>query len=203
LALTYVREKKYDKADKAYLDAADKAHAMGQWVWEARAHRVMAMYENDPAAALSNLQQAETILAEKKASVAQVDLDEERARTLRVRVERALAAGNEGAARTALAELEKMDNAGSSVNVQRAHHGAQGTLLMAQQKYAKATSELEEDFANPMSMKLLVTAYRKTGFTAEAKALSKKLMDWKIPTTEEALTVPEFRSQEAAMAAKK
>ncbi len=203
LALTYIREKKYDEADKAYLDAAAKAHDMGQWVWEARAHRVMAMYENDSAAAMSNLQQAETILAEKKALVAQVDLDEERAKILRVRVERALAAGNENIARNALAELEKMDAAGSSVNVQRAHHGAQGTLLMAQQKYAKAVPELEEDFANPMSMKLLVTAYRKTGFAADAKALSKKLMEWKIPTTEEALSVPEFRSQEAAMAAKK
>jgi tetratricopeptide (TPR) repeat protein len=202
-ALTYIREKKYDEADNAYLTAAAKAHAMGQWVWEARAHRVMAMYEKDAAAAMKNLEQAEAILEEKKAVVAQVDLDEERAKILRVRLERALATSNQAAARNALAELEKMANSGSSVNVQRAYHGAQGTFLVAQQKYADAVSQLEEDFANPMSMKLLVTAYRKTGFTADAKALSKKLMEWKIPTTEEALAVPEFHSQEAAVASKK
>jgi tetratricopeptide (TPR) repeat protein len=203
LALTYVREKKYDEADKAYLEAAGKAHAMKQWVWEARAHRVMAMYEASYAAAMKNLEQAEAILAENKADVAQVDLDEEQARILRVRVERSLAAGNEAAARPALQQLEKMSSSGSSVNLQRTYHGAQGTLLMAQQKYAQAISELEEDFANPISMKLLVTAYRKGGFSADAKALSKKLMNWKIPAIEEALTVTEFQSHEAALALKK
>jgi tetratricopeptide (TPR) repeat protein len=125
-ALTYVREKKYDEADKAYLEAAAKTHSMGQWVWEARAHRVMAMYEPDSATALKNLEQAEAILAENKAAVAQVDLDEERAKILRVRVERSLTASNEALARTALAQLEKMSNAGSSVNLQRTYHGAQG-----------------------------------------------------------------------------
>jgi len=48
-----------------------------------------------------------------------------------------------------------------------------------------------------------VTAYRKTGFAADARALSKKLMDWKIPTIEETLAVPAFRAQEAAVASKK
>jgi tetratricopeptide (TPR) repeat protein len=202
-ALTYLREKKYDEADQAYLEAAAKAHAMGQWVWEARAHRVMAMYETDSATALKNLEQAEAILAENKAAVAQVDLDEERAKILRVRLERSLSAGNEATAGTALAHLEKMSNAGSSVNIQRTYHGAAGTLLMAQQKYAQAIAELEEDFANPISMKLLVTAYRKGGFSADAKALTKKLTNWKIPAIEETLAVAEFRSQEAALALKK
>lgn len=202
-ALTYIREKKYDEADKAYLDAATKAHAMAQWVWEARGHRIMAMYESDSAAALNNLGQAEAILGEHKAEVAQVDLDEEQARILRVRVERSLAGGNQAAAQAALAQLEKLQSSGSSIGVQRTYHGAQGTLLMAQQKYPQAISELEEDFANPISMKLLVTAYRKSGFTADGKTLSKRLVNWKIPTIEEALAVPEFRSQEAALALKK
>ncbi|HEV2988020.1 MAG TPA: tetratricopeptide repeat protein [Candidatus Angelobacter sp.] len=202
-ALTYIRERKYEEADQAYLEAAAKAHAMKQWVWEARAHRVMAMYETSYDAAMKNLEQAEAILAENQAAVAQVDLNEEQARILRVRVERALANGNEAAARAALLQLEKMSNSGSSVNLQRTYHGAHGTLLMVQQKYAQAISELEEDFANPISMKLLVSAYRKNGFSADAKALSKKLVNWKIPAIEEALAVPEFRSQEAALALKK
>jgi tetratricopeptide (TPR) repeat protein len=202
-ALTYLREKKYAEADKAYLEAAEKAHAMGQWVWEARAHRVMAMYETDATAALKNLEQAEALLTAKQAVVAQADLDEERARILRVRVERAAAASDDAAARTSLAALEKMANSGASINVQRTYHGAAGTLLVAQQKYANAISHLEEDYANPISIKLLVTAYRKTGFAADARALSKKLMDWKIPTIEETLAVPAFRAQEAAVASKK
>ena len=202
-ALTYVREKKFDEAGKAYLDAATQAHAMSQWVWEARAYRVMAMYKANAAAAMKDLEQAEAILAGHKAEVAHVDLDEEQARILRVRAERSLATGNEAAARAALVQLEKMQSSGSSINVQRTYHGTQGTLLMAQQKYAQAISELEEDFANPISMRLLVTAYRKSGFTADAKNLGKKLVNWKIPAIEEALAVPEFRSQEAALALKK
>src|SRR5260370_3038252 len=35
-AMTYVRARQYEQADKAYLDAAAQAHAMQQWVWEAR-----------------------------------------------------------------------------------------------------------------------------------------------------------------------
>jgi Cys-tRNA synthase (O-phospho-L-seryl-tRNA:Cys-tRNA synthase) len=118
-------------------------------------------------------------------------------------VERAAAASDDAAARTSLAALEKMANSGASINVQRTYHGAAGTLLVAQQKYANAISHLEEDYANPISIKLLVTAYRKTGFAADARALSKKLMDWKIPTIEETLAVPAFRAQEAAVASKK
>src|SRR5437660_127390 len=90
-ALTYVREKKFDEAGKAYLDAATQAHAMSQWVWEARAYRVMAMYKANAAAAMKDLEQAEAILAGHKAEVAHVDLDEEQARILRVRAERSLA----------------------------------------------------------------------------------------------------------------
>jgi len=202
LALTYVREKKYAEADVAYLDAAAKAHAMEQRIWEARAHRVMAMYEPDQAAAMKNLDQAEALLAAASGIVAQLDLDEEKAHVLRVRVERALALGDRSTARKLVAELEKVASPVSSVNTQRIYHGAAGTLLVAQMKYADAIPHLEEDLANPLSMKLLITAYRKTGASDEAASLSKKLLGWKIPSIEETLAAPDSSARGSALAAK-
>jgi tetratricopeptide (TPR) repeat protein len=202
LALTYVRERNYADADKAYLDAAAQAHAMRQWIWEARARRVMAMYEPDQAAAMKNLDLADALLAAKPGMVAQVDLDEEKAHILRVRVERALASRERSTAQQLVARLEKMAGSGSSINTQRIYHGAAGTLLVAQEKYADAIPHLEEDLANPLSMKVLITAYRNTGAVDEAKALSKKLLQWRIPSVEEALAVPAFSAEEGASTAK-
>jgi hypothetical protein len=198
LALTYVREKRYAEADAAYIDAAAKARAMEQWLWEARAYRVMAMYEPDAAAAMKNLDHADALLAAANGKVAQLDLDEEKAHVLRVRAERALAAGDRATAQKLVAELEKMASPSSGVNTQRIYHGAAGTLLLDQRKYADAIPHLEEDIANPLSMKLLVAAYSKTGHTDEAASLSKKLHAWKVPSIEEALaasdSVPESKT---------
>jgi tetratricopeptide (TPR) repeat protein len=187
LALTYVREKKYAEADKAYLDAAAKSRAMGQWIWEARAHRVMAMYEPDQAAAMKNLDQAEALLGAANGKVAPLDLQEEKAHVLRVRLERVLAAGDTAAVDKVTAQLEQMASQGASVNTQRICHGAVGTLLVARKNYADAIPQLEEDIANPLSMKLLVTAYRETGDTDDAQTLAKKLANWKVPSIDEAL----------------
>jgi hypothetical protein len=41
--------------------------------------------------------------------------------------------------------------------------------------------------ANPLSMKLLITAYRETGDADEAANLTRKLRIWKVPSVEEAL----------------
>ncbi len=200
-ALTYVREKKYAEADVAYLNAAAKARAMEQWIWEARAHRVMAMYEPDQAAAIKNLDAAENLLAAARGRVAQLELDEEKAQVLRVRVERAVAAVDFITAAKFVAELEEKASPTSSVNTKRIYHGAAGTLLVAQMKYADAIAQLEEDPANPLSMKLLITAYRKTGAADDAAGLSQKLQGWKIPSIEEALAAD--GSESALAAAKK
>ena len=199
-ALTYVREKKYAEADVAYLDAAAKAHTMEQWIWEARAHRVMAMYEPDQAAGMKNLDQADALLAAASGKVAQLDLGEEKAQILRVRAERALALGDLSGAGKLVAKLEKMASPASSVNTQRIYHGAAGILLMAQAKYAEAIPQLQEDPANPLSMKLLISAYRKTGAADEAANLSRKLQGWKIPSVEEALAASDSPAWESALA---
>jgi tetratricopeptide (TPR) repeat protein len=206
-ALTWIREGKLGEADKAYLDAAEKARAMEQWVWEARAYRVMAMYQTDAAAANKYLDRADAMLTARKDSVAKADLEEEHARILRTRLERNLPADPKAAAQSkvaeaALEELRKLADSSASANIQRTYNGAQGAFLMAQQKYNEAVPHLEEDYINPLSMRLLVVAYRKTKATAKATVMTKKLLDWRIPTIEEALVVPAFRAQEAAVTAK-
>jgi tetratricopeptide (TPR) repeat protein len=201
-AMTWLREQKFDEADKAYREAAENAHAMGQWVWEARAHRIMAMYQRDHAAAAAELDKADAILAEKKDAVAKADLDEERARILRVRVEHAIARNDLAGAQKVLADLEAMANSGSFA-IQRTYSGAAGTLLLARKKYRDAAAQLEQDFTNPISMKLLVAAYQKSSAKAPAEEWRKRLLDWKIPTVEEALVVFAYRAQQEAVAAKK
>jgi tetratricopeptide (TPR) repeat protein len=202
-ALTYVREKKYADADASYLEAATKARAMEQWIWEARAYRVMAMYEPDSTVALKNLDQTDALLAAAAGKIAQLDLDEEKAHVLRVRVERALAAGDLKTAQKLVTELQQMASSGSSVNTQRTYHGASGSLLVSRKKYADATAELEEDLANPMSMKLLIIAYSKTRQADQAASLKKKLVGWKVPSIEEALATSDLSAADTAVAAKR
>jgi tetratricopeptide (TPR) repeat protein len=202
LALTYVREKRYDLADVAYLDAAAQARGMEQWIWEVRAHRVMGMYEPDQTAALKNLDQADALLVAARGRVAQLDWNEEKGHLLRVRVERAVATGDSRAAEKTLKELEQLTSSGASVNLQRAYHGAFGTVLFAQKKYSDAIPQLEEDIANPVSMKLLISAYRETGDEDEAHNLAKKIVGWKVPSTEEALAAMDSPARGNAVASK-
>jgi hypothetical protein len=92
--------------------------------------------------------------------------------------------------------------ASGSISIQRTYAGAAGTLLLAQKKYRDAVGQLEQDFINPMSMKLLVTAYQKSGAKDKAEECRKRLLDFKIPMVEEALTVFAFRAQQGVVAAK-
>jgi tetratricopeptide (TPR) repeat protein len=202
-AMTYLRARQYQQADQAFVDAAEKARAMQQWVWEARAYRIMAMYATDPEVAATDLNKAEGLLAARKGVVAQSDLDEEQARIWRVRAERAVAAGNLAAARNAVDHLEQMAKAGSSISIERTYQGTQGTILVAERKYAAAIPHLEGDFANPISLKVLVTAYEKNKARNQASALKKRLEDWKIPSIEEALVVSQLRAQDSGVVSQK
>ena len=173
-ALTYVREKRFEDADKAYADAAAKARADGLIAWEARAHRMMAMYQPDAATALKHLDEAQAVLSV-KSSLAQSAIDQEKARILRVRVERNAAEHNVDVANKTLADLEALSKSNSDPTVQRSYHAAAGALLMAQQKYTEAVAHLEEDSYDPLTMKLLVVACNHTGALDDAKAMKKRL----------------------------
>jgi hypothetical protein len=189
-------------ADVAYLDAAAQARSMQQWIWEVRAHRVMAMYEPDQGAAMKNLDQADTLLIAARGKVSQLDWNEERAHILRVRVERAVTSGDKVAAQKLLTQLEQLASSGGSVNLQRTYEGAAGAVLFSDKKYSDAIPQLEEDLANPLSMKLLITAYRETGDEDEARNLTKKIVGWKVPSTEEALAGMDSPARGSALATK-
>src|SRR6476661_5900023 len=160
------------------------------------------MYQTDYDTAVKELDQAESVLSANKDAVAQSDLDEERARILRVRVEHAVARKDHATAQKLLAELQKMASSGS-ISIQRTYSGAAGTLLLAQKRYRDAAAQLEQDFMNPVSIRLLIIADQKANARASAEEWRVKLLDWKIPTVEEALTVFAFRAQEGVVAAKK
>src|SRR5450432_3400057 len=62
-AMTWVREAKYGEADKEFTGIADTAHAKQQDLQEAQAHRQMAEYQADDAAALQQLKAAEDAIS--------------------------------------------------------------------------------------------------------------------------------------------
>jgi hypothetical protein len=119
-----------------------------------------------------------------------------------VRLEHAIAHKDQGTAQKLLAELQKMASSGS-ISIQRTYSGGAGTLLLAQKKYRDAAAQLEQDFMNPVSIRLLITAEQKANAKAVVEEWRVKLLDWKIPTVEEALVVPAYKVQQAAVAAKK
>jgi len=61
---------------------------------------------------------------------------------------------------------------------------------------------LEEDDSNAISMRSLITAYEKNGQEGNARRLSVKLVALNVPLIEQAVVVPEFRKEQAALAAK-
>jgi len=71
---------------------------------------------------------------------------------------------------------------------------------VAQGKYEEAIHHLEEDDHNPVSVRLMVTAYQNMGAKDLAEQSAKMLASWNEPTLEQALVVPEFRRREAASA---
>ena len=58
---------------------------------------------------------------------------------------------------------------------------------------ADAVLHLEEDIHNPLSLKLLVIAYRQMGDISESKHVGDTLADLNDPTLEQAIIVPAFR----------
>ncbi|MGZ7090367.1 MAG: hypothetical protein ACXVKH_12940, partial [Candidatus Angelobacter sp.] len=69
-------------------------------------------------------------------------------------------------------------------------------------KFADAVNHLEEDDSNAISMRALIAAYTKNGQQGNATRLAAKLAALNVPLIEQAVVVPEFRKQRAAMASK-
>jgi tetratricopeptide (TPR) repeat protein len=201
-AATYVREGDLASADKAFNAVAEQAHGKDFGNLEAEAIRSMSMYQIEGAASLALLAKAEAVLTEDH-KVPQSLLNEELATVLRTRVERALADNNNDLAAATLKQLQTLFDAnGADGLIETAVHGAAGAVALAQGKFAEAVNQLEEDEANAFSMRSLITAYDKNGQQGNAHRLAAKLAALNVPLIEQAMVVPEFRKQRAALAAK-
>ena len=192
-ALTWIRDGNHKQAEKALREVARHAHAAGLGRLEAEAHCVWALYEPDYKQAMRQVELAQQALAEHH-PMSRTDQDEEQARVWQAQAVRAAEAQDFNSASAAARQLEAMAQTSHSQIVQRCYHGAMGALLAAQAKYADAIPHLEEDAANPLSMRLLWQAYDRTGAASQAATLAAKLSVLEIPTVEQALVVPQFRA---------
>ena len=206
-ATTYVREGDLAAADKAFTAVAEQAHGKDFANLESEAYRSMAMYQMDSATSLRLLAKAEAVLHEDH-KVPQSLLNQELAAVLRTRVERALfdknpAAKNKELAAETFKQLQALSDANAADGIiATALHGAAGEMALAQGNFADAVNHLEEDDANAFSMRSLITAYEKNGQEGNARRLGAKLAALNVPMIEQALVVPEFRKQRAALSAK-
>ena len=187
-AMTWLRQKKYGKADTAFASLIEEAHAAGLELHEAQIHRMMALYQPDDASGLKQLDQADAVL-DGGENIPKSDRDEERARVLRWRAIRASHMGDIATANKALEQLQALSVSGSSHLIQHAYHAAVGAVLMSNNAYAEAISHLQEDHDNAFSMKLLAEAYMRSGATEEANNEIKKLTSMNLPTIDQALAV--------------
>lgn len=193
VATTWIRENNRKQAERAMKDAGRHAHTAGLAVLEAESHRFLAMYEPDYKTAMKQLQTAQNALDDGRA-VSKSDRGDEQARILWVRATRAADAHDMDAATGAVKQLEAMAENSRSQVIQLSYHAAAGAVLVSQGKAGDAISHLQEDSSNPVSMRLLWKAYTSTGATAEANAVAAKLAGLNVPTLEQALVVPQFRS---------
>jgi len=193
-AMTYVRDGKYDEADKRFQEIAATAHAKNQDLQEAQALRHMAEYQADDNIALKHLKLAEESL-DHRATISMSDREEELSRILRNRVVHAARAGNQPLADKSLQQLETMANGSRNRVIQSSYHGAAGTLLVDQKKYEDAIAHLEEDQENPFTMELLVQAYYQTMQTDKLHQTEARLRGTNMPTMEQAIVVPTARSK--------
>jgi tetratricopeptide (TPR) repeat protein len=191
-AVTWIRENNRKQAERALTDAARHAHSAGLARLEAEAHRILAMYEPDPKAAMKQLQAAQDVLREEH-DISVSDRDEERARILRVQATRIAEIQDMNSASNVVKQLETMAGTSRSEVIQLCYHGAAGAVLVAQGKFTEAIPHLEEGTTDPESMRLLWRAYNATGAASQAQAIAFRLAALNLPTVEQALVVPQFR----------
>jgi len=191
-AITFVREGDFAAADRAFQLIADDAHSKHLSQVEADTYRQMAMYQPDPKSALAILEKADAALKEAKNSIPGM-IQQESAQVLRARVEVALKMGDKTTAQAAVKKLAAISESSEDRIIETAYNGAAGANFFSDRKYDQAISHLEEDTANPLSLKLLAVAYQKIGYSAGVKRTNEILANLYDPTLEQALVVPAFR----------
>jgi tetratricopeptide (TPR) repeat protein len=197
-AMTWVREGKFDEADKLFREIAQTAQGKEQDLQEAQAYRHLAEYQTDDKVALKYLRDAEESLGQRNL-ISKGDKDEELSRILRNRTVRASHAGNRELADKSLKQLEAMLAGSHNRVIQSSYNGAAGTLLMDQKKFDEAISYLEQDQDNPFTMELLVQAYYQTNQSDKLAEAEARLRGTNVPTMEQALVVPAARLRRPEM----
>src|ERR1700743_1791523 len=201
-AATYVREGDLAAADKAFNTVAEQAHARDFANLESEAYRSMSLYQLDSAASMHLLAKAEAVLKEDH-KVPQSLLNQQLAVVLRTRVERAVADKNKEMAEASLKQRQDLSDANSADGlIATALHGAAGAVDLSQGNFSDAVNQFEEDDSNAFSMRSLILAYEKNGQEGNTRRLAAKLGALTVPQIEQAVVVPEFRKQRAALSAK-
>jgi tetratricopeptide (TPR) repeat protein len=194
--VSYVREGKYDEADKAFEEVLSKIHAAGMGALESAVLRDMALYQKDDATSFALLDRAEKALAEHEVSAG--DREGELAYILRDRVIRAAASRNKEAKTAALDRLKLMAENSRRDDVQQAFHLAMGASLISEKKNGEAIEHLYENASNPRALQLLATAFQNMKASSEAASVRQKLARLHEPTMENAIANAALRGTERA-----
>jgi predicted Zn-dependent protease len=192
-AITWIRENNPPEANRTLRVVAKHAHTAGLAVWEAEAYLTLALYEPDGKSALKSVGQAEAALSEHQ--ISESDRNDKLARLSYVRAMRAVQGQDLGAGESAVRKLQELSERTRAQTVERCYHAASGAVLEAKGKHDEASEQLQEDEGNPFSMRLLWQIYRSAGQTRKAEEVASKLSRLNVPTLEQALVVPAFRTQ--------
>ncbi|HET6934688.1 MAG TPA: tetratricopeptide repeat protein, partial [Candidatus Angelobacter sp.] len=193
VAITWVREGDYHRADKAFRALAKQAHRDDLGNIEAEAWRSMALYQKNDHAAVDLLKEAESVVRETH-NVPKLLLDQELAAILRSRIERAVDDNDLTTADADLKQLSQLASSSSDGQVEMFYEGAAGTVAFAHGQYQNAVDHLKEEDRNPFSLLRLVAAYQKTGDKDQASAVREELAGFNEPIIEQAVVVPQFRA---------
>jgi tetratricopeptide (TPR) repeat protein len=191
-AFTYIYDGDLKGADRSFQVLADYAHAHKMGQVEADTYRQMAMYQPDPHRARAFLDKADAVIRQHENTMA-IAVQQELAQILRARVELAVKQDDTATADSVLEKLAALSGSSDDKVIDAAYQGACGAVLFSEHKYKEAISHLDEDIDNPLSLRLLAAAYRKTGELESAQRTGEVLASVNDPTLEQALVVPSFR----------
>lgn len=191
-AISYAREGNVKQA-RAELDVLlARAAKLKLNAYQSSIHQYLALLAESHAAAFEHLDQSEATL-KMPSRMSGKARNGQLARTLEIRARLAAEAGNFATAQAAVDRLQKMAQATRSSIVERAYHGAYGSLLTAQAKVSAAIEELKEDPENAFSMAKLAELEAASG-DAQAAAETRSRLKADFGTTlDDWLAVREFR----------
>jgi tetratricopeptide (TPR) repeat protein len=192
VAVTYVRENKLAEATRTLQDVAKRAHEGQLATIESNAYRMMALYQSAGASAMDLLQKGEDALHQDHL-ISKAAFERQLAIILKTRACRASQDGDLKTAVAALKRLEELMKSTGNGYIEVAYHGAAGAVLLAQKNYGEAILELLEDDQSPLSLRMLATAYQKSGSAKEADSTRLHIANLHVASLEQALMLAESR----------